>query len=266
MASASFWYYPDGLTLTEINLGRDLTELEGPWQVRDEDVTHSMAGTEGKITRSVRSECTVRVTGIIKGAAARVQLENFVAFARTGVTFAFAADRSKAAGAWLETVPSPGDTVLTHSGNDWQNFNLSAGLTTGDPIVIQSASPEYTWEETTVSTFTGTELTVQTALNRVFSASPVLGRHRDFWPFVRLARGSRSSTGLWVNKHRWTYVLDLHLEEDVGALGRITGVVSVPFAGVAEGSGQVGPYAGDDSKEAESFGPSDKDLVEQMMD
>lgn len=245
MADASFWYYPDGLTLLEVNLGRDLTALEGPWQVRDEDITTTLSGLEGKLTRRVWSEMTVRLTGIVKGQAARRQLENFVAFARTGATFSFAADRSKASGAWIESVPTSGDTTLTHAGNVWQAFNASAGLVTGDSIVIQSASPEYTWEETTVDSFTGSELFVETALRRYYSQLPILGRHRDFWPFVRLARNERSAASLWVNNHRWTYELELRLEEDTSALLDVIGLgLGMPYAGTTEGSGEVGNYSG----------------------
>ena len=245
MADASIWYYPDGLTVTEINLGRDLTALEGPWQVRDEDITTTISGTEGRFTRRVWSECTIKVAGIIKGQAARRQLENFVAFARTGATFAFAADRSKASGAWLDDAPQAGDTTLVHSGNVWQNFNAAAGLVTGDPIVIQSASPEYTWEETTVDSFGGTTLVVQTALSRSYSVLPVLGRHRNFWPFVRLAKGDRSSAQLWVNNHRWTYTLEMRLEEDTAALLDVL-LASTIFVGSAEGAGDTGPYGHND--------------------
>jgi hypothetical protein len=247
MADASFWYYPAGQTLLEVNLGRDFNGIAGPWQVRDEDVTATLSGTEGRFTRRVWSECTISLSGIVKGQAARRQLENFVAFARTGATFAFAADRSKASGAWIETVPQPGDTTLTHAGNVWRAFNASAGLTTGDSIVIQSGSPEYTWEETTVDSFGATTLVAETALQRHYSQLPILGRHRDFWPFVRLARGDRSSASLFVNNHRWTYTLEMRVEEDTAALLDISDRgTGVPFAGTTEGSGEVGPYARDD--------------------
>jgi hypothetical protein len=218
MGHTSLWWYPGGAaTLREVDFGEGLSDLVDD-QVRAGAVAE---GAVGRITRvSYGEHFRVRVVlANFDDHALYRELRSLESHLKAGYAVMLAEDRDHAWGAWVSgrRALTPGTlAVATRAGNEWRGLTGGAAtLGAGDIVWVQSAAPTSWRELSEVQSVAGNTVTLD-AVRYHHSDTPVLLRHRDFWPALRL--DSAMDEPIVTSNLRNTFTLDLRLREDVDAL------------------------------------------------
>lgn len=115
-------------------------------------------------------------------------------------------------------------SIVCRGGNLFSSWNSNAALAASDEIVIESANPEAIREWNAVQTVatSGVKVTLTTSdtVFNTYTAEPILVRHRDFWPILRLP-ADQVDKQLVIPDRRLTYTIDMTLEYDQAAIARL---------------------------------------------
>lgn len=223
MGSPTIYYYPDKSgTLETIDLV-DVSDIEVSierFRSDSERVTGGLVVTDYGMRHVVRV-VRARFEGTTQaGEDLRDELQTLEGHLQRGGFCGFAFDADKAWAGFLKQRKKRGDTALLTHGNVF--YNTSAALATDDRVTIQSANPEGIVERARLVSVSGDSVTLQAGLKNKLENLPVLVRHRDFYPVMRMS--SRSvNTPIITTDRRANYTLDLQLVEDVDSLFKFAG-------------------------------------------
>lgn len=155
-----------------------------------------------------------------------------------------AADSDKAWAGFSTSAVLEGSTFIDTAGTPF--YNQSATLSVGDEVWVQSHVPERSFELQTVNAFDGNRVTFDSGLLYDYKSTPVMVRHRDFWPVMVLARSARNRPFI-THDHRLNYTLDLLLEEHIaGHVAMSTLGGTAPAGGTREVGWRPQEQLGDD--------------------
>jgi hypothetical protein len=217
MGNPAIWYYPDPTGgIEEIDLV-DVSMIEPTserFRTDEEGITGSISVTDYGMRHTYRI-ARERFEGLTQAGEDLVEklytLENHL---QRGGYFAFAFDRDKAWGGFLDASYDRGDVAINTRGNVFE-YNPSATLATDDRVIIQSANPEGRLERKRISSLTGNVVTLASGLANKFFRHPVILRQRDFLPMLRVPAGSGSIIS---TDGRRNYTLTIECVEDVEAM------------------------------------------------
>jgi hypothetical protein len=192
MGTPRIYYYPDDTgTLETVNLGETLSDLTDDQEV----IGGQSTGDGGVLQRTVDgSFWRVRVLlsrfGTTPGSSElERQLQSFTNHAQRGGPFIFSRDHDKTYAVKLASAPARAATALTATSNNGLfNINSSAGVTTGDELVIESAGREDRREIKTGGAST-TAITLGSGLDYTFTQTTFV-RWRDCYPVCFLEEAS----------------------------------------------------------------------------
>ena len=230
---ASFWWYPDNVepVLEEVSIGTRISALdEIPWrQVAD------ARSVTGRLYRTaVGGGFRVRViierfSGVSdSGQALYRNLASMVTHLQRGGYVAFAADRDKAVAGVVDPSGSlrATNTLVLPDSNFADGLNTDgsvglAALAAGDEIVLESPLPEMKRELLVVSSanpyLINLDTTAGGAVRHNYTQSPVIVRHRNFYPILYLPE-SQIGRELLTTDYRLSYTFDALFEVDPAAL------------------------------------------------
>ena len=218
MSNTSLWWYPGGTAaIREIDFGEGLSDLDDR-QVRAGAVAE---GAVGRITRLSYGEyfkVQVVLANFSDHALYR-ELRSLESHLKAGYAIVLAEDRAKAWAGFVgggRPLTAGSLAVQTRRGNEWSTFTAgTAGIGADDIVCIQSSPPSSWREWCEVQSISGNNLTVD-GVRYQHSDGPVLVRHRDFWPALRL--DSAMDQPIVTQNLRETYTLNMTLREDIDAL------------------------------------------------
>jgi len=234
MGNPRIYFYPDELgSLETIDFGEGLSDL----QITQRREVFDGYTRAGSFTRSVgRSYLEVRI--ILENFTNQTlvrQFESLSSHLERGNPIGFALDHDKAWAGFVRTTtrfgyysPDRGETEAVTSGNMFRSWSSSATISTGDEVVIASASPSGLRE--TRQTSGGTTPSGQIVLINsdpliyTHRNAPIVVRHRDFFPALIMPEESIGDPIITTN-HRISHTLDLILVEDWGTLAAVNSIV-----------------------------------------
>lgn len=190
--SAKFWWYPGDEGHVET--------LEIPDEVGISDLQYAPAQVTGQAYSLSGSRLTALVSGYDEitlslanwdSEVFRRRLEALQRHLQAGFPVSLALDHTKAWASFAAGSPGQDDTTIVTTGNQWA-YNASAALANGDEILIQHPPPAtFKAEPHLISSVTGIgTLNLQTDLVFNYTDSPVLVRHRDFYPILTCVNAS----------------------------------------------------------------------------
>lgn len=243
MGNPAIFYYPDIYgSLEEIDLV-DISLIESTserFRTDEEGITRSVSVTDYGMRHTYRIARERFAGGTVDGEDLVEKLRTFENHAQRGGFFAFAADRDKAWGGFLDARYQRGATVLSTRGNVF-GYNDAAALSAGDRVIIQSANPEGKLERHRIASQTGDRIDLASGLVNKFLFHPVVIRQRDFFPMLRMQAGARP---ILTDDHRTNYTMEIECYEDVASMfvfanygGALTG--PVPSSGARSKSPQA---------------------------
>lgn len=224
MGNPTIFYYPDSSgTLEEIDLV-DVSDIE----VSTERFRSDAQGVTGRLsitdygTRHVVRIVRARFAGLTTAGEDLVaELTTLQNHLQRGGSCGFAFDKDKAWAGFLRSRKKRGDTVLKTHGNVF--YNSAAALVANDRVYLQSANPEGRIEgPSRISTQVGDVITLAAGLKGKYENLPVLVRHRDFYPTLRMPSGAVDSPIITTDQ-RMNYTLDMNLVEDVDSMFKFAG-------------------------------------------
>ncbi|MFZ9975331.1 MAG: hypothetical protein ACO3GM_00840 [Candidatus Limnocylindrus sp.] len=195
MSGAAIWYYPNStrsaggaLSIQEIDLGEPFGALEAePIQVG------ALAKARGGARSLVIHQNSLRVRLFIDRVTDPdlvAALHTFESHMRRGGVIAVANNAAKAWAGYATSPPVKGDTVIRTSGNPWGALSGSTQqVAAGDQVWISSPSPESFRDVGVVDSaaFAAVDrITLASALAYSPALTPILVRHRDFYPALTM--------------------------------------------------------------------------------
>jgi hypothetical protein len=230
MATSKIYWYPDGGsyygTLEVTSLGEDLSDLqERPLQPRES--ARSMDGRQGVTLTGVGFLEVRMVLERFATESVALALQTLNSYLLRGGIIGIAGDYSKAWAGYATTSPVRGDTTITTTGNVW--YESTAALASGDIVCIESLGDEGKREWADVSSESGGVITLSAGLTYSFDESPVLVRHRDYYPAVYLPQDQTGRPILTQDRRlSWTLDATLHTDPAVAAIlySEIQGTIS----------------------------------------
>lgn len=184
MGTPRIYYHPDDTgTLETVNLGEVLSDL-----IDDQEVIGGQSTGDGGVLQRTVDGTFWRVRVLLSrfGSAPgnnelERQLQSFTNHAQRGGPFVFSRDHDKTYAVKLASAPSRGATSLTATSvNGLYNLNSSAGVSTGDELVIESAGREDRREIKTGGNST-TTITLGSGLDYSYTQTTFV-RWRDCYP------------------------------------------------------------------------------------
>ncbi len=253
---AKLYWWPKALgAVQEIDLGECLSDLQRTVMV-EQVAIESISGVETVNRFSARSRLRVIQERFTDATLARKlrTLENYM---QRGGVVGLAEDSDKAVAGFLNLpLPDRGATSLQLSGLPFP-YNPSAALDIGDPVVLQSPSPEYLYEETAagVALPAGSTSATVEAIELDYTLQRwALFRHRGFWPLLRVPLAARTNTFL-THDHRISWTFDVPLEEVLPAIDKLSESPNQPplstdgFAQLGWSPGNLGGNALDEDSQ-----------------
>lgn len=233
MANAKLWFFPAASGgQQEI----DFLEILSDLQVEPIQIGASQRSLSGRpYDLQLGGYFQVRVVlERFDSAVLERQLRSLQAHLFRGGVCGIAADEDKAWAGFSNSQVLDGSTFVDTQGTPF--YNQAATLSVGDEVWVQSHIPERSYELQTVNAFDGFRVTFDSGLLYDYKSTPVMVRHRDFWPIMVLARSARNRPFI-THDHRLNSTLDLLLEEHVA--GHVA-TASLGGASPQGGSREVG--------------------------
>jgi hypothetical protein len=184
MGTPRIYYYPDDTgTLEVVNLGEVLSDLTD-----DQEVIGGQSTGDGGVLQRTTDGSFWRVRVLLSRFGTTPgsdelerQLQSFTSHAQRGGPFIFSRDHDKTYAVKLASAPARGATALTATSvNGLYNLNISAGVTTGDDLVIENAGREDRREIKTGGNVT-TAITLGSGLDYTYTQTTFV-RWRDCYP------------------------------------------------------------------------------------
>lgn len=228
MGNAILWFFPAASGgQQEIDFGEILSDL----QVEVVQIGSSQRSLSGRpYDLQLGGYFQVRVVlERFDSAVLERQFRSLQAHLFRGGVVGVAADKDKAWAGFSTSQVLDGSTFIDTAGSPF--YNSAAALAVGDQVWVQSHIPERSFEIQTVNAFDGNRVTFDSGLLYDYKSTPVMVRHRDFWPVMVLARSARNRPFI-THDHRLNSTLDLLLEEHVAG--------HVAMAGIGGGTPQAG--------------------------
>lgn len=213
-----YWYPDSAGTLETIDLGA-LSDLR---IVHDRARVDAQGVTGRIVSQDYGGRTLVGITREVIAATETALIRDLTALEvhlRRGGLVGFALRQDKAWAAWSTATIQRGATSARHSGNGF--YEPSATLASGDEVVIRSANPERAEEIVTVSAVSSLSATFSETPRFTYLRTPILLRHRDYYPVLRLDPASLDRPML-THQQRIVWSLNLDLVEDPEALDALS--------------------------------------------
>ena len=208
MANPAFYWYPDASgSLETVTLAKSLSDLhESTGRAR---VT-SYAGDGSARTATWNGTRSVRI--VLERGLSAANVRNLLAMEnhmQRGGLVGFARDPAKLYCAYAGGRVLRGDTIFYGAGNLFATWNAGT-LASGDEVVMESANPSWRSEANTISSVSGTQITLAAGI--IYPAGvEVMLRHRDFYPALRMA-DDQVGRPMLTTEHRIAWTLDVTLD------------------------------------------------------
>lgn len=259
MGNAGIIYYSadTGRGATVIDFGRKATDFF--WEpIRERSSGWTLAGDMFSVVQTGRHRVTMTL-GPFNNTGNQLylerKLESLSSHLERGLPISLAGDLEKCWGGFISggTGLDPGRTVIDTGGNLFSAYG-AASIGDGDEIVIEGPNPTLHREIMRVQSYSGGVFQTYNETLYRYLDGPVMVRHRLFYPVLYLP-ADQLGKNIVTNDHRWTFTLDLTLEQGVEA-----------FASMYSGDGvQVelaGPYSSGSESSQDAAGETLQSLIE----
>jgi hypothetical protein len=183
------------------------------------------------------------------------KLESLSSHLERGLPISLTGDLEKCWAGFISggTGLDPGRSVLDTGGNLFSSYG-AASIGDGDEVVIEGPNPTLHREIMRVKTHSGGVFQTYNETLYRYLEGPVMVRHRLFYPVLYLP-ADQLGKNIVTNDHRWTFTLDLTLEQGVEA-----------FASMYSGDGvQVdlaGPYSAGSESSQDAAGTTLQEIIQ----
>lgn len=242
MSTSYFYLYPDDDgPLLAVDLAECVSSrIERP--APDRILTRSADGSGW--SSSTAFGYTVNLTLQAFGSAAATALERKLQLVANhlnrGGMVGFSRDHAKTWACIISAPPRAADTTMTAPGNGFASWSSAGTLAAGDEVTIETGHPENRRDILTVTSLTGTTLTLAEALRLSFRYPPLV-RWRDFWPLLYTDPSDGTAAVDVVQTIGYAYTLDITLRYAPSlayqlANGGVPGVFTAGAGSVVQGS------------------------------
>lgn len=242
--SAIYVYFGGDGPLTIIDFEEGMSDLQET-QITTGGAAETLTGHIERLTTGAFARLRVSLQRFDNPALLR-DLRSLTAHLQAGHSIGLTLSRSKAWAGWcsLLRIPVAGDTqVITDVGNEFSAWAPSAAIEVGDELCVQASSPT-PWREWVAveSLLTGglglKGWNVSEAVRYTYTdGGPVLVRHADFYPCLRLVGPTDRDLITQDYRRSWTWTADL--QEDHEALAILADGGAEALAGTSASAGST---------------------------
>ena len=232
MATATLWWYPgDEGALRAVNFLEGVSGLND-WTVVAGASAENIMGTIARVTWSGPQNVRLVLQDFEDAGLVR-EFRSLEGHLKAGLSVAFTADVDRAWAGFVESghsVAAGSTTINTRRGHEFTAFTALPSLSSGDEVVLSSGAPDSWREWLEIDSVAGRTVNLTEAVRYEHDISPILVRHRDFWPVMVLDQDVRRPILSSRNQNSWT--LDLTLREQIASYAALLEEGGEAIAGV----------------------------------